>query len=301
MTFTVPYYIVDVFAESKYAGNQLAVFLDADGLTSEEMQRIAKEVNFSETTFVANAPEADGSYRVRIFTPESELPFAGHPTLGTAYVLQRIRSREPIAALTLRLGVGPIDVALEYGDDASEAPNRLWMRQLQPTFGAKVPHTRIADVLGVDAGDIEDSLPVQEVSTGLSSLIVPLRSLNALRSARPNRDKQLELAQALESKAILAFAREAVEPGHDLHVRVFVETLGIPEDPATGSANGALIGYLLRHGLYGDAFELHAEQGYAVGRPSLLSLRGTKKSDGAYDIVVGGRCFLIARGEWFAG
>jgi trans-2,3-dihydro-3-hydroxyanthranilate isomerase len=299
MPITVPYYIVDVFAESKYAGNPLAVFLDADELTSEEMQSIARETNYSETTFVANRPGPDGSYSVRIFTPEEELPFAGHPTLGTAYVLQRIRLLEPVAGITLRLGVGPIDVAFDYDD--SDAPSRLWMRQNQPSFGASFAGTRIADVLGVDAGDLDKELPIQEVSTGLSSLIVPFATLDALQRARPNRDKLLKLAKETGAKAVLAFARQAVLPDHDLHVRVFVESLGIPEDPATGSANGSLTGYLLKHRVYGDSFALEAEQGYAVGRPSLLSLRGAAKEDGSYDIVVGGRCFFVARGEWFAG
>jgi len=299
MPFTVPYYIVDVFAESKYAGNQLAVFLDADELSGEEMQSIARETNYSETTFVANAPEPDGSYRVRIFTPEEELPFAGHPTLGTAYVLQRVRLREPIAGITLRLGVGPIGVSIEY--DGNDEPSRLWMRQNQPTFGASFDGTRIAGVLGVDAGDLDKRLPMQEVSTGLSSIVVPFATLEALRSARPNRAELLALSNETGAKAVLAFARQAVMPGRDLHVRVFVESLGIPEDPATGSANGSLTAYLLKHRVYGDAFALEAEQGYAVGRPSRLSLRGEAREDGSYDIVVGGRCFFVARGEWFAG
>ncbi|HZG77651.1 MAG TPA: PhzF family phenazine biosynthesis protein [Paenibacillus sp.] len=300
MSETIAYYVVDVFAESKYAGNPLAVFLDADELSPQEMQRIAKEINYSETTFVARGPEPDGAYRVRIFTPEAEIPFAGHPTLGTAYVLQRVKRPTADPRMTLRLGVGPIDVTLEYEDGGAE-PKTLWMRQPQPEAGPEAPKRTIADVLGLDVGDLDEQLPIQEVSTGLPSLIVPVRSLQALKRAKPSREKLLRFAEEGGAKVVLAFAREALEPGNDLHVRVFAEALGIPEDPATGSANGALAGYLLLHRVYGDRFALAAEQGYAVGRPSRLSLRGERADDGAHAVVVGGRCFLVARGEWFAG
>lgn len=299
MAPTVPFHIVDVFAETKYAGNQLAVFLDADRLADEEMQAIARETNYSETTFVYRKPEADGGYRVRIFTPANELDFAGHPTLGTAFLIQQaLLGEAPIAELTLHLGVGPIAVSFEYARDG--APERLWMRHPEPTFGEAAPKTAIADALGLDVGDLEEQWPAEEASTGLPALIVPVKSLEAMQRIRADRAKLLRLVDERDAKVVLAFAREAVDPGNDLHVRVFVESFGIPEDPATGSANGALAGYLLRHRLYGDAFRLRAEQGYAIRRPSLLLLNGETK-DGRFDIVVGGRCFPVASGEWRIG
>ncbi|MCI3919107.1 PhzF family phenazine biosynthesis protein [Paenibacillus sp. TRM 82003] len=299
MSPAVPYYIVDVFAEKKYAGNPLAVVLDADRIADEEMQAIARETNYSETTFVYRAPTADGGYRVRIFTPAEEIPFAGHPTIGTAFLIQQtLLEGARVAELTLHLGVGPISVAFDYDDDG--APDRLWMRHPKPTFGRTVPRRQIADALRLDVDDLEEQWPIEEASTGLPALIVPVRTLEAARRIRADRDKLLKLVDGIDAKVVLAFARQSVEPGNDVHVRVFVDYFGIPEDPATGSANGALVAYLLRHRLYGDSFRLRAEQGYAVNRPSLLMLQGDAKG-GATDIVVGGRCFLVASGDWRVG
>ncbi len=178
-------WIVDVFAEEKYAGNQLAVVRDAETFSDAEMQRIAKEMNYSETTFILSDEKRKGGYDVRIFTPNTELPFAGHPTLGTAYVLQHEIIKEPVDTIVLNLKVGQIPVRFSYiGDNV----DTLWMKQMQPTFGETFDAEPISKILNLDTGDIDDRFPIQEVSTGVPDFIVPLKTLDALKRARINRE-----------------------------------------------------------------------------------------------------------------
>ncbi|KIL39200.1 phenazine biosynthesis protein [Gordoniibacillus kamchatkensis] len=293
---SIPFYLVDVFAERRYAGNQLGVFRHAAHLTAEQMQRIAKELNFSETTFILADEPRDGGYDVRIFTPESEIPFAGHPTLGTAHVIRReiIAGRQQdVGELTLNLGVGPIPVRWER-----DGSGLMWMTQQPPAFRATFEPADVAELLGLDAADIDDRYPIQEVSTGLPSLIVPLKTLSAVQASRTNRALLPAFERKLEARALLVFAPEALEPGHDLHARVFVDSLGVPEDPATGSAAGNLAGYLARYRCLGPSrIDVKMEQGYAIGRPSLLYLRAEDSPQGVR-VEVGGKAFSVAHGEW---
>ena len=177
------YYIVDVFAQEKYNGNQLAVFVDAGTLTSHQMQRIAKEINYSETTFITNNQSREGGYDVRIFTPAQELPFAGHPTLGTAYIIQQEIIKQPVEKVTLNLKVGQIPVTLHYADNSV---NLLWMQQLPPIFGQKFATDAIAPLLNLSVDDINTNFPMQEVSTGVPFIIVPLKTLAAVKKAKVN-------------------------------------------------------------------------------------------------------------------
>ena len=172
-TFT----IVDVFAEEKYAGNQLAVVRGAAGLSEETLQKITREMNYSETTFILSEEERDGGYDVRIFTPGGEVPFAGHPTLGTAHVIQDEILATPAERVVLNLEAGKIPVT--FGDV-------LWMRQLPPTFGSRLDPQTLARVLDLEPEDVDDRHPVQEVSTGLPAIVVPLKSLDALKRCRMN-------------------------------------------------------------------------------------------------------------------
>lgn len=289
----IPFYIVDVFAEKPYAGNQLGVFRHAAGLSGEQMQRIAKELNFSETTFILSDEPKDGGYDVRIFTPGSEVPFAGHPTLGTAFIIRKEIIREAVPEITLNLGVGQIPVRWE--DDGS---GLMWMTQKPPAFRSKFEPSRIAPLLGIDASLIDDRYPIQEVSTGLASLIVPVKSLAAVQSCRPDRSLILDFERHTEARAIQVFAPEAVEPGHQLNSRVFVESLGIPEDPATGSAAGNLAGYMVKYRYFGEPrLDVKMEQGYSIDRPSLLYLRAEEIQE-SIRIQVGGKTFAVAQGEW---
>ena len=284
---SLSFYIVDVFAEEKYAGNQLAVVRGAADLPDETLQKIALEMNYSETTFVLSEEEIDRGYDVRIFTPGGEVPFAGHPTLGTAYVIQQEILTSPVGRITLNLKAG--DIPVTFGEV-------LWMRQLQPTFGKTLDPAAVASMLHLERAGLDDHYPVQEVSTGLPALIVPLRSLDAVQRCRVHHDRYLELVENIEARNILVFCPEPHERS-DLSARMFAPGHGVSEDPATGSANGCLAGYLVEHRYFGtDSIDVQVEQGYEIGRPSLLSLQAEKKDDET-TVHVGGKVQMVARGE----
>ena len=289
------FYIVDVFAEEKYAGNQLAVFRCEKVLSDAEMQRIAKEMNYSETTFVLSEEKQDGGYSVRIFTPEKELPFAGHPTLGTAYVIQQEIVKEPVNTIALNLKVGQIPVTFSYIEGHAGV---LWMKQIQPTFGQTFDAELVSEVLRLDAKDIDNRFAIQEVSTGVPFIIVPLKTLDALKRARIFRDKYFELIKDVQAKAMLIFCPETRARENDLSVRVFADYYGVPEDPATGAANGCLAGYLVKNRYFRkEQIDIRVEQGYEIGRPSLLLLRA-KEEEGKIDVHVGGKVVMVAKGEF---
>jgi trans-2,3-dihydro-3-hydroxyanthranilate isomerase len=288
------FYIVDVFAERKYAGNQLAVFTDAAALPADEMQRIAKEMNYSETTFILSDEPREGGYDVRIFTPEEELPFAGHPTLGTAFVIQQVIVREAVETITLNLKVGRIPVTMDYTEGR---PDMLWMRQVAPTTGRSFDQRTVARVLNLEESDIDARYPIEEVSTGVPCMIVPLTALEAIKKVHVHRDRYFELIKNAEAKVILVFCPQARHGDNDLSVRVFADYYGVAEDPATGSANGCLTGYLVRHRFFGeDHIDVRAEQGHEIGRPSLLYLKGHDRGS-EIEVVVGGRVIMTAKGE----
>lgn len=292
---TLNFCIVDVFAETKYAGNQLAVFTHAGGLSSEQMQQIAKEVNFSETTFILSPEMQESGYDVRIFTPAKELPFAGHPTLGTAYVLQQFVIQQPVEQVNLNLKVGQIPVQITY---QNQTPETLWMRHNPPTFGAVIPEAEIAAVLNLDTTDMDARFPIQEVSTGVPFIIVPLKSLQALQRIRVNTERLVALVETLEAKEIFVFCPETRHPANQFSARMFAPLLGIPEDPATGSANGCFAAYLVQHNYLGHtSIDVRVEQGYEIGRPSLLMLQAEKANDQIV-VSVGGQVVMVARGEF---
>ncbi|MGA7934146.1 MAG: PhzF family phenazine biosynthesis protein [Kovacikia sp.] len=291
----LPFYIFDVFAEKKYAGNQLAVFTGAGDLSTEQMQQIAKETNYSETTFILSPQQRNGGYDVRIFTPAKELPFAGHPTLGTAFILQQDVIGKAVERVILNLKVGQIPVTLSYQD---QSPDLLWMHQNPPEFGEVLAATTIAPLLGLNSDDIDARFPIQAVSTGVPFLIVPLKTLAALQRIKVNVESLLALVETLEAKEIFVFCPETRHPANQFSARMFAHSLGIPEDPATGSANGCFAGYLLQHRYLGDApVEVRVEQGYEMGRPSLLLLKAQKVEE-KINILVGGRVIKVARGEF---
>ena len=288
----LPFHIVDVFAEEKYAGNQLAVFMDEEGLPGELMQRIAKEMNFQESTFITAVDTEGLVFKVRIFTKERELPFAGHPTLGTAYVIQRTIVGRQVEEVTLDLKAGMIPVTFSYLDGEADV---LWMKQLNPVFGETHPPEPVAEFLGLEPEDIDADWPIQEVSTGVPFFMVPLRSRDAVVRTRIDREKLSAFNEFTEAKAPLVFCREPVHPENHLKVRM-IGSMG--EDPATGSANGCLAGYLAKHRYFGSSkVDVRVEQGYEIGRPSLLYLRSEDRG-GEVDVYVGGRCAMVAKGEF---
>jgi trans-2,3-dihydro-3-hydroxyanthranilate isomerase len=288
-------FIVDVFAEEKYAGNQLAVVTAAESLTQPDMQRIAREMNFSETTFITSEVPRAGGYDVRIFTPATELPFAGHPTLGTAYVIRHELAPTPPEQLVLHLQIGPVPVTFVSLPGGKES---VWMQPPTPVLGAIRSEQNLAEMLGLTPSDLDPGFPVQEVSIGIPFLFVPLHSLTALKRAHVDVDRRaVLLQQGIGAAQIFLFCRETYQPDHHLAARMFFEANGMREDPATGSANVCLGAYLLKHGYFaGDRVDVKVERGYEINRPSLLLVRAAWQS-GEPRVSVGGHVITTVRGE----
>jgi len=288
----IPFYIVDVFAEYKYSGNQLAVVVSGEKLTDSEMQRIAKEMNYSETTFITSIENS----KIRIFTPKVELPFAGHPTIGSAFIFQQEFMKGKTKTMTLNLKIGQIPILFKYkGDLLSET----WMEQKEPTFNGFFSPDLVAEVLGIKESDIDARFRIQGVSTGVPTIIVPLKSLDAIKRVKINKERYESLIRNTQAKTILVFCPETYNKNNDLNVRFFADFYGVPEDPATGSANGCLAAYLVRQDYFGKkAIEIRVEQGYEIGRESLLLLKAEEKS-GKYFIAVGGKVILVAKGTLY--
>lgn len=290
------YYMIDVFAEKRFSGNQLAVFTDGSGLSGETMQSMAREVNFSETTFILSGDADKAIYNVRIFTPEYEVPFAGHPTLGTAYVIRNMLCKGLGDVITLNLEAGRIPVTLSA---SPEGPDIYWMRQIEPEFQDILPIEDLLPVLGLNRDDYDDKFPIQQVSTGLPHIIVPIKSLDALRRIKLHTQNYYQLIDRTWAKNIQVFCPEAHGDLNGISTRMFTDYLGIPEDPATGSGNGCLAGYLVRHRYFGsDAIDVRSEQGYEMGRPSLLHLKASLK-EGHIEVNVGGSVVPIAEGFFY--
>lgn len=290
------FYIVDVFAQSKYAGNQLAVFRDASNLSDSEMQAIAREMNFSETTFIMSDTPIGEGFNVRIFTPNNEILFAGHPTLGTAFIIQREIIGSQVDTVKLNLKVGQIPVSMTYLENGLS--DVLWMKQVQPEFMIEFDPDEICEAINLNRDDLDQRFPIQGVSTGLPFIIVPVKTLSAVENLIVDKPKYFDLVENVEPKAILAFCPETLKPENDLHARVFVDYYGIPEDPATGSANGCLASYLVKHKYFGrPEIDVRVEQGYEMGRPSLLLLKAEADQDDI-NVRVGGSVVSISRGEF---
>ncbi len=297
---------VDVFTRRPFGGNPLAVFPDAEGLTSEEMQSLAVEMNLSETTFVLPPTTPQADFKVRIFTPAKEIPFAGHPVVGTHWVLAhlgRLELQEPVTRVWFELGVGVLPADLHVSNGQVE---RVVMTQEHPTFFAVLEDVReLAAALGLRPDAIlETGLPVQPVSTGLPQLIVPVQSLVDVQRLNPAHLDVPALSRACRTigaeETVLVFSLETVNPETDAHVRFFAPTYGIPEDPATGSANGALGAYLVKHRavpVTEPTTTIVSEQGAEMGRPSVLFLEVDSASGKISAVRVGGHVVLMAEGD----
>lgn len=289
------FFITDVFTDRKFGGNPLATFIDCESLSDAEMQQIAREINFSETTFITSREQRNGGYDVRIFTPKTEVDFAGHPALGTAHVIRNTLGLTAANDIMLNLRVGQIPVT--FTESPAGKPV-LWMKQMPPQFGKQLDVATLAEVLNIAPSDIEQDFPVEEVSTGFPTLIVPLKNLDALKRAKIDKEKYFALVSDAWAKIILVFSREAYEAEQALSVRMFADYYGVPEDPATGSSNGCLAAYLSRHRVLGSPnIAVYAGQGYEMGRPSTLSLR-TAETPLVIEVFVGGGVVDVARGEW---
>lgn len=285
-----PLFIVDVFAEAKYEGNQLAVVLAESGLETEQMQTIAREMHFSETTFITGYDLEKKTFKVRIFTPESELPFAGHPTLGTAYIAQKELLKEKVDELTLDMKAGLIPVKFNY---TGNEPGTLWMTQLNPEFGETHPIEVFADILGLSAEDFDTDYPIQEVSTGVYFYMVPLKTRAALKRIKVDTEKLAEYSKGRKASTPFMFCKEPEDPANHAKARL----LGKWEDPATGSANGCFLGYSVKYRYFGDSkVDVMVEQGAEMNRPSILYLKGEEVGD-EISVEVGGKVAYVAKGE----
>lgn len=284
---------VDVFTSRPLEGNSLAVFLDARRLSAEQMQAIAREMNLSETTFVLPrdpGTEQREGVRVRIFTVQEELPFAGHPTLGTAFVL---RGNSGVSQILLDLKVGKVPVKFE---DAAGKPCFGEMRQVDPEFGAIHDRDAVARACGLELDAIDASLPIQTISTGLPFTIVPLRSLKIIRALTINYPGANEYLQRSEGKFFYFVSRETVDPAARLHARMLFHG---GEDPATGSAAGCAASWMVAHGVARSDERVLIEQGVEMQRPSRIFVRASKADNRVVNVGVGGNVVEVMRGELF--
>jgi trans-2,3-dihydro-3-hydroxyanthranilate isomerase len=288
---TFNYVQMDVFASKPLEGNQLAVFTDATGLSGEEMQAVARETNLSETTFILPrdaAVEAKEGVKVRIFTTREELKFAGHPTLGTAWYLAASRG---VDTVTLDLPVGQIGLEfrreggrLQYGE----------MRQNDPQFGQMHDAEAVAKALGISVGDIDNSVPIQTVSTGMPFAMVPFRSLRKLQEFSLFWPNAAEYLAKTDAKFFYLVCRETTQPEATLHARMIFYN---GEDPATGSGAGCCTGWAVQHGVLESEKQGMIEQGIEMRRPSKIYVRAMKAQNGVTNVRIGGSAVQVFRGE----
>jgi trans-2,3-dihydro-3-hydroxyanthranilate isomerase len=283
----------DVFSSHPLEGNSLAVFFDGRGLTDAEMQSIAREMNLSETTFILPRDatiERENGIRVRIFTVQEELPFAGHPTLGTAFAL---RGQSGAQQVTLELNVGRVPVKFE---DRAGEPVFGEMTQINPTFGEQHDREAVARATGLHLQDFDDTLPIETVSTGLPYTVTPLKSLAVIQNLQIDPYRAAEYLEKTSSKFFYFISREAVDPDARLHARMLFYT---GEDPATGSAAGCCAAWMVAHGVAKSDERVLIEQGMEMKRPSRIFVRASQRDNRVVNVRVGGHAVEIMRGEVF--
>ncbi|MBK9747086.1 MAG: PhzF family phenazine biosynthesis protein [Chloroflexi bacterium] len=285
----------DVFTDQPFGGNQLAVFINPGELATETMQAIAREFNLAEITFVTPAEKPENHYRVRIFTPTTEMPTAGHPTIGTAYALLREGLVQPgVVRLEENIGVVPVTIS-QTGDFTL-----ISMQQVNPTFGAVIEdRAAAAGLLGLTADDLMEDKPVQVVATGVPFLFIPVKTLSAMGRIRVRADRWEDLQAPARRLACSPSRMETELPRSTVHSRMFAPELGIVEDPATGIASGALGSYLVKYGLVtpsNNVASIVSEQGVEMGRPSIIQIRIETAGDQIVDVDVGGTAVYMGSG-----
>lgn len=283
----------DVFTSVAMEGNSLAVFRDATGMSDSEMQAIAKEMNLSETTFIfprESSVEHERGVRVRIFTVQEELPFAGHPTLGTAFALRGASDGKEIA---LELNVGKVPVRFEEADGQ---PTFGEMTQVDPVFSVKHHREALARALGLSVEDFDPMFPIETVSTGLPYLVTPLKSLDTIRKLTVNLHNASDYLEKTASKFLYFVTRETVDPAAGLHARMLFYN---GEDPATGSAAGCAAAWMVAHGVAEPEQRVLIEQGIEMRRPSRIFVRAARRDNRIVNVRVGGNAVEVMRGEVF--
>jgi trans-2,3-dihydro-3-hydroxyanthranilate isomerase len=282
----------DVFSQTPLDGNSLAVFLDARGLSDAEMQSIAREMNLSETTFIfprEEGVERQRGVRVRIFTVQEELPFAGHPTLGTAFAL---RGDTRTSEIVLDLNVGKIRV--QFGETGDSEQPFGEMTQIDPTFGEQHDRETVARALGIGAENLDPSLPIETVSTGVPFTIAPVKSLAAMQTLRVDLQRASEYTKKTGGNFFYFVTRETVDPAARLHARMFFHN---GEDPATGSAAGCAAAWMLAHGVSQPDERSIIEQGMEILRPSRIFVRASRQDNRVVNVRVGGYAVEVMRAQ----
>ena len=297
------FYQVDVFTTQPFGGNPVAVFTDTKGLTDDQLQQIAREMNLSETVFAVAPTDPAAVVRLRIFTPTQELPFAGHPVVGAMYVLVQlgfIPTPEAVTRVLYECNIGLFPVELHTREGRV---TRVMTTQPAPQFLDKIEDAEdlynVAGAMGISKPLISESKwPLQVVSAGFPVLIVPVRTLTAVRFIVPDSSAIVDLCRRFGANGIMVFTTVTVEPFSTVHARMFAPAIGIPEDPATGSAAGALGAYLVQNGVVdvGPMTEVIIEQGYEVGRPSHILVQVASDDDMIQSVKVGGQCVLVVEG-----
>ena len=289
------YYLVDVFTASQFEGNQLAVFPEPSDLSEELMQKIANEFNLSETTFVFPSDKDNCDCKVKIFTPQRELPMAGHPTIGTAFTLLQYELIKPKNKnyLVFEEGVGPVKVEFELKNGK---PSLIFMNQPIPEFGSIFSGTsKIAELLSLNKADVSSDLPIQVISSGVPFLFVPLNSIEAVKNAKVRIDLLDKVLKGFETMQLFIFTTETEHKDSLVHCRMFAPSFGIVEDPATGSAHGPLGAYLVKYGL-SDGKRFISEQGFEMGRPSIINVEVKHNKGKITNVKVGGNCVMVGKG-----
>jgi trans-2,3-dihydro-3-hydroxyanthranilate isomerase len=283
----------DVFSANPLEGNSLAVFFDGRGVSDAEMQAIAKDMNLSETTFVCPrdpATELERGVRVRIFTVQEELPFAGHPTLGTAFAL---RGASGAKEVTLELNVGKVPVRFE---EAPGEPTFGEMTQVDPKFGMRHDREAVARATGLGVEDFDPALPIETVSTGVAFTLTPLKSLAVIQKLRVDSHRAAAYLERTEGKFLYFVARETVDPAARLHARMLFYAA---EDPATGAAAGCAAAWMVAHGVAESDERVLIEQGVEMQRPSRIFVRAARRDNRIVNVRVGGNAIEVMRGEVF--
>jgi trans-2,3-dihydro-3-hydroxyanthranilate isomerase len=283
----LPFYIVDVFAEKKYAGNQLAVFLEAENLSTDEMQQIAREINFAESTFITKLEPQNNRAAIRIFTPEKEMQFAGHPIIGTSWVLMNKVIKNNPQNLKLYVAIGQIPIQ-QIGD-------LVWLQAAQPQFFDTFSNEDFFAFSNLKENDFDAELPIQEVTTGSAFVIVPLQNLKALEDLKLDKDKTNEWLSANCKTKHRALYFYCFDQGELYSRMLCVENNQLVEDAATGSASTCLQAFLLKY--HSKDIKLVNKQGDFINRPSRIYFDGELVGDN-FDIKIGGKTQYIAKGEW---
>lgn len=283
----LPFYIVDVFAEKKYAGNQLAVFSDAGALSSEEMQKIAREINFAESTFITKLNFEKSIAEIRIFTPEQEMQFAGHPIIGTSWVLMnRIFENEP-KNIMLSVPIGAIPI--------SQSGDLVWLQAAQPQFLDVFSAADFLNFSNLTATDFNTQFPIQEVTTGSAYVIVPLKNKKVLEHLILDKAKMDEWVLTNCKTNFKALYFYCLEEKNLASRMLYIEDNQLKEDSATGSASTCLQAFLLKY--YSPEIQIINHQGEFINRFSQIYFDG-KLSENHFDIKIGGKTQFIAKGEW---